>query len=544
MITSEPDQKGGTAVIIRGLTLRVAGRTLLENTHARFEPGQITLIVGPSGAGKSTLLRVLAGLIDSPHGEIEVSPAVSFGDQNSDQNSADPVVVGLVFQKFALFDELSPSENVRFAWAHRPRNNGSGSPVPNSEGLLAELGVPRGIPASALSGGEQQRLAIARTLAYDPAIVLYDEPTSGLDTATAERVARLIRRTQDHHPKTSIIVTHDFETLTPIADRVYLLDSSKKVLREIAPEHWKELGEMMRSQSAEREARNAKRDLDGPRSALRASRSALFRTGAAVVRFFSGTTRYLEELLRFPARLLPLWRSGYWGLRFCLHYLRLVAGPLAMLYVAIAGMVAGFVATYFTFRYLPYRPITEPLVLENVLESLGFALYRILVPVLITLLVAARCGAAVASDIGGKVYGQQVDALRTLGVQPERYLLTPILYAFLLGTPVLVLLGFWLARFTSLCVFTATHPQWGPYFWDSHFHRALSVPGHWLFQGTGWLLAKVLCCATGTGWIAYLIGMRPKRSTRDVSAGITLSILLATIFVLLVHMGFALFEFD
>jgi ABC-type transporter Mla maintaining outer membrane lipid asymmetry permease subunit MlaE len=429
---------------------------------------------------------------------------------------------------------------VRFAWAHRRLNNGSCSAAANPEDLLTELRVPRRVPTSALSGGEQQRLAIARTLAYDSAVLLYDEPTSGLDMATAEQVARLIRRTQDQHPKTSIIVTHDFEMLAPIADRVYLLDSGKKVLREIAPKQWKELGEMLRALAApaERGARSAEREAD------RAGRSILSRAGAAIARFFSGTTGFLEQLLRFPARLLPLWKSGYWGLRFCLHYLRLVAGPLAMLYVAIAGMVAGFVATYFTFRYLPYRPITEPLVLENVLESLGFALYRILVPVLITLLVAARCGAAVTSDVGGKVYGQQIDALRTLGIKPERYLLTPILYSFLLGTPVLVLLGFWLARFTSLCVFTATHPQLGPHFWDSHFHHGLSMPSRWLFRGTGWLFAKVLCCAAGIGWIAYLIGMRPKRSASDVSAGITLSILLSTIYVLLVHMAFALVEFD
>ena len=104
-----------------------------------------------------------------------------------------------------------------------------------------------------------------------------------------------------------------------------------------------------------------------------------------------------------------------------------------MIYVSIAGLVMGFVATYFTFRFLPYRPITEPLVLENVLDALGFSLYRILVPVLTTILVAARCGAAVTSDVGGKVHGQQIDALRTLGIKPARYLLTPILYAFLVG---------------------------------------------------------------------------------------------------------------
>jgi ABC-type multidrug transport system ATPase subunit/ABC-type transporter Mla maintaining outer membrane lipid asymmetry permease subunit MlaE len=530
MTTSQPD---GTPVIVRGLTLRAGSRTLLANVDARFEPGQITLIVGPSGAGKSTLLRVFAGLNDSSSQDLKISQAVTFGERDQ----GEPVPVGLVFQKFALFDELSPTDNVRLAWAHRPTNNGISSPGLNPEGLLAELNVPRRVPTGALSGGQQQRLAIARTLAYDPAVILYDEPTSGLDVATAERVARLIRRTQDHHPKTSIVVTHDFETLIPIADRVYLLDSSKKTLREVAPEQWDELGEMMRSLTQDENGTALPKDVPIPSARIQ-------KAAASIANFFSGTAHFLEQVLRFPVRLLPLWKSPYWGGRFCSHYLRLVAGPLVMLYVGIAGTVAGFVATYFTFRFLPYRQITEPLILENVLEALGFALYRILVPMLTTLLVAARCGAAVTSDVGGKVHGQQIDALRTLGIKPERYLLTAITYAFLLGTPLLVLLAFWLAQFTSLCVFTTTHPQLGPHFWDTHFHRALCVPGGRLFQGTGWLLAKVLCCAAGMALSAYLVGMRPKRSSRDVSDGITLNILLSTIYVLLVHMGFALFEFD
>lgn len=539
MTTRPPDPPQGAPVIVHGLTLRAGGRTLLADAEARFEPGQITLIVGPSGSGKSILLRVLAGLEASSSGGLEIRGAVSFGDPGRNPASASSVPVGMVFQKFALFDELSPTENLRFAWAHRPPSNGSPSHGLNPEELLAELDVPRNVPTGALSGGQQQRLAIARTLAYDPAVILYDEPTSGLDVAAAERVARLIRRTQEHHPKTSIVVTHDFETLTPIADRVYLLDSSQKRLREIAPEQWPKLGEMMRALAGQ-EKGGAQQEETPPKRPV----GWLQQVAAPVLRFFSGTTHFLEQLFRLPIRLVPLWKSPYWGGRFCLHYLRLAAGPLAMLYVAIAGIVVGFVATYFTFRFLPYRPIAEPLILENVLQALGFALYRILVPVLTTVLVAARCGAAVTSDVGGKVYGQQIDALRTLGVKPERYLLTSILYAFLLGTPVLVLVSFWLARFTSLCVFTAIHPELGPHFWDSHFHRVLIEPGRWWFHGSGWLLAKVLCCAAGMGSLAYFVGMSPKRSTRAVSAGITLHILLATIYVLLVHLGFALFEFE
>ncbi len=217
----------------------------------------------------------------------------------------------------------------------------------------------------------------------------------------------------------------------------------------------------------------------------------------------------MEQIALLPLRLVPRWSSVPWGLRTLLHYLRLVAGPSAWLYVAIAGAIAGFVSTYFTFRFLPYREYTEPLLIENLLQSLGFLLFRVLVPVLATVLIAARCGAAVASDVGGKVYGQQLDALRSFGAEPKRYLLTGILYAFLLGTPLLVGISFLAARLTSLAVFTATHPELGPFFWESHFHRELLVPGQLFYAGAGWLLAKVLCCAAGMAWIAYDRGSRP-----------------------------------
>jgi ABC-type transporter Mla maintaining outer membrane lipid asymmetry ATPase subunit MlaF/ABC-type transporter Mla maintaining outer membrane lipid asymmetry permease subunit MlaE len=521
-------------VILKGLTLRVGRRTLLAEASARFESGQISLIVGPSGVGKSTLLRVLAHLTD-PHSEdLTVSGSIFFGDGQTAPSRSHSVSVGLVFQRYALFDELSPTENVRLASDHRPRSRSTLGSDLDPEALLKELGVPTYVATSALSGGQQQRLAIARTLAYDPAILLYDEPTSGLDVVAAGRVAQLIRRTQELHPKTSIIVTHDFETLTPCVDRIYLFDSVHTDLQEIPRERWGELGEMMRSLTQEEN-----------QTALlpERSHSALWISGQLSLDFFSGTAGLLGQLLMLPLRLLPIWNSSYWGGRFCLHYLRLVAGPLAMLYMAIAGVVIGFVATYFTFRFMPYRHITEPLVLENVLDALGFALYRILVPVLATILIAARSGAAVASDVGSKNYGQQIDALRTLGVKPPQYLLTPILYSFLLGSPLLVGIAFLVARFTSMWVFTASHPQLGPQFWHFYFHKGLYMPDHWLFRGTGWLLAKLLSCAAGIGLCSYLVGMRPKRSGRDVSGSITLNILLATIFVLLVHLAFALLEF-
>lgn len=256
------------------------------------------------------------------------------------------------------------------------------------------------------------------------------------------------------------------------------------------------------------------------------------------------TGRLAERVLRVPLLLLPRWRSPRWGLRFALHYLWLAASPSAWIYVAVAGVIVGFVSTYYTFRFLPYRHYTEPLIIEDLLEALGYALYRILVPVLVTVLLAARTGAAMAADVGTKSYSQQTDALRTFGAHADRYLGTCILYALLLTTPLLTGFAFSAARFTSLSVFAATHPQFGPYFWDLHFGAALVEPGRYWYRGTGWLAAKLLVCALGIGAIAYEHGVGPKQAAAEVSRATTRTVLWSTLYVLVVHFVFAFYEFE
>jgi ABC-type transporter Mla maintaining outer membrane lipid asymmetry permease subunit MlaE len=406
------------------------------------------------------------------------------------------------------------------------------------------LQVPADVRTSALSGGQRQRLAIARTLASDPDVILYDEPTGGLDAVTAGQVAALIQATHLSHPKTSIVVTHDYAALAPIADRIYLLDPDTRSLREIDRADWPRLREYLQPiavaeppEAAETYGRTRKAT---PRRLV----DRLRRSGTAGGDFFACTANVAEVAAAAPAALVPLWKSLRWGLRFLLHYLWLVAGPSAWIYLAISGMIVGFVTTHFTFRYLPFPQYTQPLLIEDLLMAVGFALYRILVPVLATILIAARCGAAVASDVGGKQYGHQIDALRTLGVRPRSYLLTPILYSLLLGTPLLTVVAYATASWTSVVVFSAAHPTEGPNFWDLYFHRKLVTPEAICFRGTGWLLAKTLLCALGIGLIAYHQGVRPKYSPRAVSRGITATILWATLYVLLVHFAFAFFEFE
>ncbi|HEY5316266.1 MAG TPA: ATP-binding cassette domain-containing protein, partial [Pirellulales bacterium] len=230
-------QTPGVAVEIQALTLVAGRRLLLDAAAARFEPGAITLVMGPSGAGKSLLLRVLAGLVQPEGSAIKVSGRLLLDGRALPLSGEGFSQVGVVFQSFALLDELSPADNVHFASAHR-RAAGLGRGVGRERDLrmLADLGVPLDVRTAHLSGGQRQRLAIARALAYDPQVILYDEPTSGLDPATAAEVARLIHATHVAHGKTSIVVTHDDRSLVPIADHVYLLDPASHRLEPIPRE--------------------------------------------------------------------------------------------------------------------------------------------------------------------------------------------------------------------------------------------------------------------------------------------------------------------
>jgi ABC-type transporter Mla maintaining outer membrane lipid asymmetry ATPase subunit MlaF len=522
------------SLCLNNVHVQAGGRVLLTDTTVQVAAGKITVIVGGSGAGKSVLVRVLAGLL--PHDGDVISWNGQIGTRNSGDDDSTATLnrdqrVGIVFQQFALFDELSPTANVQFAIDHR--TNRKTKPLQSAKAWLDELGVPAGTPISGLSGGQKQRLAIARTLAADPDVILYDEPTSGLDAASGRKVADLIRQTQTNHGRTSIVVTHDYETLLPIADEVLLLDSAEKTLVVVPKEDWDEIPDRMQAVALETRKSN-------PVSARSEVTKTVLKT---TDHFFSATGATLVAAARLPWDALPIVPRVKWGLRFLLHYLRLVGGPSAWFYLALAGIIVGFTGTYFTFRFLPFRLYTQPLLIDELLSSIGFALYRILVPVLATVLIAARCGAAVAADVGVKRYGGQVDALQTLGVRPQSYLLVPIVLAFLIAAPCLEWLAFTAAKWVSLFTFSVSHQEIGPYFWQQHFYRNLYQSESMLFDGWGWVLLKNLACGVGTAAIGYYRGIAPKNSASDVSHAITSTVLWTTLYVLVVHFIVALLEF-
>lgn len=512
---------------IKDFSLKAGSRTLLRRTNATFEKGKITLIVGPSGVGKSLLLKILSGIQETSRDGIRFEGTAQIeGVRTVAGKSA------VVFQNFALFDEFSPLGNVRFAIAHRS----SDSERIKAKEILGELNVPTNVPTSRLSGGQRQRLAIARALAYGKPTIFFDEPTAGLDLGTAEKVAQLIRGTCEEHGTTAIIVTHDYASLVPIADEIYFLDPTTQSLDKVAEDAWNDLPNRLKVLSET--CLKAAEEQASQKTGLLARACQMGES------FAVGTSRVLEEIVLLPTRLVPLWRSPVWGLRFFGHYLNLITGMTAIIYLVIAGLILGFVTMYFTFEYMPFPQFSRPLIIEDILAAVGFGLYRIVIPVIGTVLIAARCGSAVTADVGSKEYGNQLDAMRSLNASPNRYLLTNILFSFLIGAPLLIFLSFQAARWISLIVFLSLNPNVSPDFWHQYFHRNLENTDTFFYYGTGWVLTKVLICGVGIGLIAFLIGKKPKLSSTDVSSSVTRTTLYSTIFVLAVHFIFAFVEFD
>lgn len=202
-----------------------AGETqVLHDVSLQVGRGELVAIVGPSGSGKTTLLNILAGIDRPTAGEVVIAgEAISSWGENAIARWRG-LNVGVVFQFFQLMPTLTAVENVMLPMdlcdCHKPRER-----LPRALNLLEQVGV--GAQAfklpSALSGGEQQRAAIARALANDPPVLVADEPTGNLDSKTAALVFDLFVRLADLG-KTVVMVTHDPDMARRVPRTVRILD--------------------------------------------------------------------------------------------------------------------------------------------------------------------------------------------------------------------------------------------------------------------------------------------------------------------------------
>lgn len=225
-----PERAEGPAPLplsVRDLVMRGdEGRTLLDLPALDVAPGEALAVVGPSGAGKSTLLFALAGLAPPASGRIAWGGVDVAGLATAARTAFRRRHLGLVFQDHLLFEELDAGANAALsrAWAPPAERPAIAS---RAGALLAALGLPDGRRGVAtFSGGERQRVAVARALAAGPGAVLADEPTASLDRASAETLARTLVGLARDEGRTLIVATHD-EALMARATRVLRLDGGR-----------------------------------------------------------------------------------------------------------------------------------------------------------------------------------------------------------------------------------------------------------------------------------------------------------------------------
>jgi ABC-type lipoprotein export system ATPase subunit len=203
-----------------------AARRVLDGADLDVEPGEVVAVLGRSGSGKSTLLHLIGGLDRADAGTIEVAGEDVTGASEAELSVLRRRHVGFVFQFFHLLPELTGEANVLLAGRVRGAH-----PLAAARGgeLIDRLGL-RHVAGSLphhLSGGEQQRFAIARALVNDPAVLLADEPTGNLDAEAGAEVLRLLRVGADEG-RAVVMVTHE-ASATAMADRVLRLVDGRLV---------------------------------------------------------------------------------------------------------------------------------------------------------------------------------------------------------------------------------------------------------------------------------------------------------------------------
>ena len=207
--------------------------TILHPLDYTIESGRFVAIVGPSGSGKSTLLGLLAGLDAPSTGSIHIDGTDITRLTEDGLAKLRGEKIGFVFQFFHLVPSLTAFENVLVPMEIAGRRDADA----RARQLLGEVGLTERAHhyPSQLSGGEQQRIAIARALANDPAIVLADEPTGNLDSATGRHIMDLLVNVHRTRQTTLVLVTHDAE-LAALADRRLVLRDGRPVNQSAAAE--------------------------------------------------------------------------------------------------------------------------------------------------------------------------------------------------------------------------------------------------------------------------------------------------------------------
>ena len=204
----------------------LSGKTVkaLDGVSLEVEQNKLAVLLGPSGAGKTTVLNLIAGLESPTSGDVRVLGLDMIGASENARATFRCANIGFIFQSYNLVSTLTARENVELmmelaGWGDAARNEKLTRELIEQVGLTDRADH---LPAQ-LSGGEQQRVAVARALANDPQLIIADEPTGNLDTKTGSEIIEMLQDLKTKRGKTVIIATHD-ERIVQMADLVYRMD--------------------------------------------------------------------------------------------------------------------------------------------------------------------------------------------------------------------------------------------------------------------------------------------------------------------------------
>jgi phospholipid/cholesterol/gamma-HCH transport system ATP-binding protein len=212
---------------VRELKKSFGSTPILDGVDFTIEKGESVVIIGRSGGGKSVLLKHLVGLLQPDSGQVLID-----GENIVGMNERELLRVrgrfGMLFQGAALFDSMTVAENIAFGLRRYGQLSPGEIEKRVSEVLWrVELPGTEGKKPSELSGGMRKRVGLARSIVYNPEIVLYDEPTTGLDPVVSDSIDQLILRVRNELKVTSIVVTHDMRSARRLGQRILMLHKQR-----------------------------------------------------------------------------------------------------------------------------------------------------------------------------------------------------------------------------------------------------------------------------------------------------------------------------
>jgi iron(III) transport system ATP-binding protein len=213
------------SIQIRNLRKTFGDMVAVEDLSLDIAEGEMLVLLGPSGCGKTTTMRCIAGLDSPDRGKISIGGRTVFDDAAGTNVAVNQRHVGMVFQSYAIWPHMTVAENVAFPLEMAGLNRGEIDDRVTQMLVLVGLGGLGSRGASYLSGGQMQRVALARSLVMKPAVLLFDEPLSNLDARLRDHLRVQVRELQTQLKITSVYVTHDQREALALADRIAVMNA-------------------------------------------------------------------------------------------------------------------------------------------------------------------------------------------------------------------------------------------------------------------------------------------------------------------------------